>query len=338
MEYRLLALEEMTELHWRQCLINYYEHSLPWLKATAEFVIKRPCYIHSLWNNDTLVAAIPFYQASSRFGITTMKNLMSFYSTQAPLVENPDYIGSGKILLKTVLQSNYWHMFEFGPSFSVYDDLGYLWAERAVQVNWHCGNIESSQQYFAERPSQLRNTLKRKSRQLEKLAHQYHIADVNNFERLFADYISIYQQSWKGQEYSVEFIKSVCEQALSDGKLCLGILYIEEEPVAAQIWFIQNQCASIFKLAYVPKFSKLSVGSLLSAYISEYVIEHYKVNEIDFGMGNEPYKKDWMTSLRQRYTVLYFNQKSLLGGLCWLRYAFAPKIKSTFIDWLGKKK
>ena len=254
MEYRVLALADIVEKDWQGFLPSYYEHNLVWIRSTASFVVDKTCYLHSLWDNNKLVAALPLYQQKNQYGVVVLKNLMSFYSTQAPLMESPDFKGSGNILLKKIFENSRWHMFEIGPLLNAPDYLGYLSAERAIQDNWYCPQITSSEHYFSERPSRLLNTLKRKGRQLDKFEHQYLVADQDNFERLFFDYLSIYQQSWKGQEFSVDFIRTVCEKALSENKLCLVLLYIEDKPAAGQIWFIERGCASIFKLAYVPEY------------------------------------------------------------------------------------
>jgi hypothetical protein len=201
--------------------------------------------------------------------------------------------------------------------------------------------------YYQQRPSQLRNTIKRREKKLAK-AHQYRaeiITDINAFSAAFTAYKMIYQHSWKGDEYSFNFIERVCLAALAENKLRLGILFVDDEPAAAQLWFLQSTyddnatqgnsgqlhtTASIFKLAYTPKYQQYSVGSILSLALSEHVIRKDNVNSIEFGMGSEPYKKDWLTDKRTRQSYQIFNPTSIYGKLAIMRHLVLPRLVNLF--------
>lgn len=58
------------------------------------------------------------------------------------------------------------------------------------------------------------------------MAHQYRteiIININAFFTAFTAYKIIYQQSWKGDEFSFDFIEKVCLAALAENKLRLGL-------------------------------------------------------------------------------------------------------------------
>jgi CelD/BcsL family acetyltransferase involved in cellulose biosynthesis len=80
--------------------------------------------------------------------------------------------------------------------------------------------------------------------------------------------------------------------ALADGK-----------PVAAQFWTVEAGTAFIHKLAHIEEAKPLSPGTTLSAALFERVIDRDKVDLIDFGTGNDGYKRDWMEEVRTRYRV-----------------------------------
>lgn len=129
-------------------------------------------------------------------------------------------------------------------------------------------------------------------------AHQYRteiITDINAFFAAFIAYKKIYQQSWKGDEYSFDFIEKVCLAALAENKLRLGLFFVDDEPAAAQLWFLQTAdddsaeqknigllqtTVSIFKLAYTPKYQQYSVGSILSLVLTEHVISKDQITSI----------------------------------------------------------
>ncbi|MDO6425509.1 GNAT family N-acetyltransferase [Thalassotalea sp. 1_MG-2023] len=338
MEYRILTLSDLSEEYWQQRFSpQLFEHSLFWLQATEQYVTKQRCKLHTLWCDEQLVAALPLYQERGFLGAKVLKNLISFYSTEVSFLVNKDYPQSGQLLYDHIINANRWHLIELGPIVSERLSFHYLNTVVAQQTNWFIHDIDSEDTYFSTRPSRLKNTLKRKNKQLVKHNFRFQIADdPTSVKQMFTDYQAIYQQSWKGQEYSDDFILAACLNAQAEQKLCFATLYIDEIPAASQIWFTQENQVSIFKLAYDPQFSSLSVGSLLSEYMTKHVLNHYGMRHIEFGMGNERYKQDWMNEKQHRYCYLVFNTKSIIGILAWLRYSVLASFKKTLTGWLGK--
>ncbi|OYW50057.1 MAG: hypothetical protein B7Z34_07320 [Novosphingobium sp. 12-62-10] len=83
----------------------------------------------------------------------------------------------------------------------------------------------------------------------------------------------------------------------------MGIAEIGGQPVAAQFWTVEGGTAFIHKLAHDERFRKQSPGTLLSAAMFEHVIDRDGVSLVDFGTGNDPYKRDWMEEVRTRWRV-----------------------------------
>jgi len=170
--------------------------------------------------------------------------------------------------------------------------------------------------YYSERPSQLRNTIKRKERKLRKTNEvRIEILTENNSDLSVAisDYTKIYNNSWKDPEPFPEFTPSLIRTCANLGILRLGLLYIQEQPAAAQLWIVSNSRATIYKLAYDEQFAKTSVGSILSKVLFEHAIDIDHVDEIDYGIGGESYKKDWMDSMRKIVGVQAYNRRTCLG-------------------------
>jgi len=96
--------------------------------------------------------------------------------------------------------------------------------------------------------------------------------------------------------------------------LRLGFLHVDDNVAASQLWLVGGDTAYIMKLAYNPEYKKLSVGTLLSAYMIEHVISMDKVATIDYLTGEDDYKKDWMGEKRTLYGIQLSNSRSLLGN------------------------
>ena len=171
--------------------------------------------------------------------------------------------------------------------------------------NWiHRTGGQSFADYMQARPSRVRNTVNRKRRKLEREhGYQIRLFTEGQVEEALADYRVVYNASWKANEVFEPFIDGLAKRFSAAGWLRLAILYIHEQPVAAQFWFVAHGKASIFKLAYDEAWKRYSPGSILIAYLMKQVIDCDKVQEIDFLTGNDAYKQDWMSERRQRWRL-----------------------------------
>ena len=167
-------------------------------------------------------------------------------------------------------------------------------------------------EYLADRPGKLRTTLKRKTGKVETQVLT-HFDDA-----AWQSYESIYQESWKPSEGSPEFLRAFAEAEGAAGRLRLGIAHAGGEAVAAQMWTVEGGTAFIHKLAHREAAKPLSPGSVLSAALFRHVIDVDHVALVDFGTGDDPYKRDWMEEVRPRYRL---DMMRPLAPQTWLIFA-----------------
>ena len=181
--------------------------------------------------------------------------------------------------------------------------------------NWYLKvNGRSYLEYSSVLPSQLRNTLKRKGKQFAGLASRIEIITGNEgVEEAIAAYQKVYRSSWKTDEPYPDFMPGLIRLCAEHGWLRMGVAYLDEEPVAAQLWIVKDGIASIYKLAYDEKFSRLSAGTILTATLMEHVIDVDRVREVDYLTGDDEYKKDWMSHRRERWWLNGCNMRTLRG-------------------------
>ena len=192
----------------------------------------------------------------------------------------------------------------------------------AVQTYFCFGNwylkvgARSYAEYFEALPSQLKNTVTRKRKQLDKLKSRIAVyRDASDLEEGLRAYEKIYASSWKVPEPYPGFIPGLCRTCAALGWLRLGVVYVDEEPVAAQIWIVAAGIAAIYKLAYDERHAKLSAGSILTAHLMQQAIDLDGVHEVDYLTGDDSYKKDWMSDRRERWGVIAFNLRTPRGIL-----------------------
>jgi len=170
---------------------------------------------------------------------------------------------------------------------------------------------QSYAEYMAARPTQLRNTIARKQRKLEReQGYTIRLFTGDDVPAHMGDYYVVYNASWKqNEERYLDFQDDFIADFSKAGWTRLAVLYVNEQAVAAQLWFVYHGTASIFRLAYDKGWRKYSVGSILTSFLMEYAIDTDKVQEIDFLTGNDAYKQDWMSLRRERFLLSCVKQQ-----------------------------
>ena len=151
--------------------------------------------------------------------------------------------------------------------------------------------------FLAGRPGPLRTTLRRRSGKV-------YIELYNTFQDdIWQSYENIYSESWKPEEGDPALLRAFARAEGAAGRLRMGLAHVEGLPVAAQFWTVENGTAFIHKLAHREDARALSPGTVLSAALFEQAIDRDRVELIDFGTGDDPYKRDWMDDIRPRYRI-----------------------------------
>ena len=151
--------------------------------------------------------------------------------------------------------------------------------------------------YLAERPGALRSTLKRKSGLVDT-----HVSTCFSAEE-WAAYEAIYAASWKPEEGDPVLLRRFAEHESAMGRLRMGLARKDGEPVAAQLWTADDGTAYIHKLAHRESAKSLSAGTTLTATLLQHVIDIDRVSLVDFGTGDDSYKRDWMEEARKRWSL-----------------------------------
>jgi hypothetical protein len=172
-------------------------------------------------------------------------------------------------------------------------------------------------EYLAARPGPLRTTLKRKAKKVQ-------VEILSRFDDLvWQSYQAVYAESWKPEEGDPELLRQFAESEGSAGRLRLGVARHEGEVVAAQVWTVESGTAYIHKLAHLESAKPLSAGTTLTAALFEHVIDRDRVEFVDFGTGDDPYKRDWMEQVRPRYRLICWRASDPRNwpaiGKAWLR-------------------
>jgi CelD/BcsL family acetyltransferase involved in cellulose biosynthesis len=281
--------------------------------------------MYVLRRNGKVIAVLPVRAERGRFG-WLVHSLSNFYTTLyepvlaptlkaqhlLPLLEairrdfprlasltlSPMATGShAHLVLLEALTSDRWFPFEFFAFGNWYEPVTRDWTA-----------------YLAARGGTLRSTIKRMGKKfaaeggvLEVVTRPESLADA------IADYEQVYAASWKNPEPFPEFMPGLLRICAEKGVLRLGVARLNGKAVAAQMWIVSQGRAEIYKVAYDEAYKAYAPGTLVTAMLMQHVIEIDRVAEVDYLVGDDAYKKTWMSKRRERWGIVAYNLCSPAG-------------------------
>jgi len=343
---RLGDLPQHVQGAFAQAEISSFDLSLPWFKNFIDTALtpKDEVRIFATEDDAGQVVVLPMCYDNASSGPKTIKSLVSFYTALYAPIGN----GANNVELLSKTLSTLKHntpvldVIQFMPLDGAVDSFktlkSALRANGMVPFEYSCfGNWylpvdgRSYSEYYQTLPSRLKNTVKRKKNQFHSKG-QGRLEIVTGGDRLeaaIAAYEKVYATSWKVQEPFPDFVPGLIRLSAEQGWLRMGIAWLQDEPIAAQIWIVAHKRAAIFKLAYDESFGSYSAGSLLSAHLMEYVLDIDKVEEVDYLIGDDSYKEDWMSHRRERIGIIAFNPFKVWGLMGLIKQSFSS-IKTAF--------
>ncbi|HEX8886352.1 MAG TPA: GNAT family N-acetyltransferase, partial [Noviherbaspirillum sp.] len=289
--------------------------SLPWFSHLAASGLEgdarlRLYGVHEKGNGSPALM-LPMREVAGSYGVRRLEGLSNWYSSLYGIVgevQSDQRQAINALVASIAAERPRWDVLDLhpldpaDPSFAAL-----LQALRAAGMatqryfcfhNWYLDVAgRCYDDYAAGLPSRLKNTLKRKGRQLEKSGRARFdiVTGGEQLESAIAAYEKVYAASWKSPEPSPDFMPGLMRLCAAQGWLRLGIATVDGEPAAAQLWIVCAGVASIYKLAYDERFASLSVGSLLTERLMRHVIDIDRVREVDYLTGDDAYKRDWMS-------------------------------------------
>ncbi len=263
---------------------------------------------------------------STQGGIRTVESLGNYYtSLYAPLLsKDSDPLSIRHMLKKASRDHGGAHVMRFAPmdpkSQAYATLLSELRAIGFIPFRYFCfGNwfltVESNWEgYLKKRSANLRSSIRRRSKEFAASGGTLElVSSPDDIERAIAEFQAVYSASWKVAEPYPDFVPSLIRRLSAIGMLRLGIAHLDEKPIAAQLWIVGQDKASIYKVAYHKAFSAYSPGTVLTSFLLHHVIERDRVKEVDFLIGDDEYKPFWMSHRRERWGIVAFNPGTRRG-------------------------
>ena len=159
--------------------------------------------------------------------------------------------------------------------------------------------------YLGARDGALREVVRRKGNRLAREGGSLTLVATDDLEKGIGDYEAVYARSWKEPEPFPDFQPTLMRALARAGWLRLALCAVEGKPIAAQLWVVVGGRATVLKLAHVKEFDRLSPGTLLTAFAIRALMERDRITALDFGRGDDPYKRGWTTRRTPHIGVLW---------------------------------
>ena len=320
------------------------ESSWGWFETLAQTTLladQEPLIAALTDNAGTVVSAIPLIAT----GQYALSGLTSPYTTlfQPPLGRVEDAVMLGRSVAKNVRGTIRLDCLDRSDASIAAFIAGLAAGGLLVCSYQHYANwfevIPDFSNYWQTRNGGFKNAA-RKSQRLEKegrLKFKCYEGDVD-WQRATNLYERVYERSWKAAEPHAHFAGTLLRKLGPNGLARLGLVTIDDEPAAAQIWLVHAPRATIFKVAHDARFDRYSVGTALTHWLLKKFCEEEHVREVDFGRGDDAYKKQWLSGRRMRQGIVGANPSSLRGMRTAILEVAPTKIAASYRSRLAKFK
>lgn len=273
--------------------------------------------------------------------IKTVESLSNFYtSLYAPLQSGDSDLAVLREILATATRDHGGaHVMRFQPMdpesqgykflLDELEAIGWIPFKYFCFGNWFLRVTEGWDAYLKKRGANLRSKIKRMSKRFAAAGGTLEIVTTPEaVEPAITAFQEVYMASWKVPEPYPDFVPSLIRRLAPLGMLRLGIARLQDRPIAAQLWIVGEDKASIYKVAYHEDFASYSSGTVLTAHLMQHVIEEDHVREVDFLIGDDEYKKIWMSDRRERWGIIAFNPRTLIGFALFVKEVLARATRS----------
>lgn len=182
--------------------------------------------------------------------------------------------------------------------------------------NWSEAVPGDYESWLASRPGVLRNTIRRRTRRAARQATIAVVRGGAGLEAAIADFETVYARSWKTPEPYPAFNAACMRWMAAENVLRLIVMREPRGPVAAAYWAVSGRTGFLLKLAHDRAAESLSPGTVLTAHMIRALFEEGGIDRLDFGRGDDAYKRLWVAGRRQRVGVILIDPRHP-KGLVW---------------------
>jgi CelD/BcsL family acetyltransferase involved in cellulose biosynthesis len=294
---------------------------------------------YTLHKNDKAIAVLPLRATKAGAGLN-VNALSNFYTTLYQPILDQTIKSVDLVEILSQVQKDFprfaaLNLSPMDPGSDAYQTLlgamriwGWLPFEYFAFGNWYQTCTGTWNDYLVGRHGTLRSTIKRMTKKFAADGGLLQIVtDPKDIAVGIAAYSEVYAASWKRPEEFPEFMPGLLNYCADKGYLRLGLAWLDGKPIAAQVWIVAHGRAEIYKVAYHERFKAYAPGTLVTALLMKHAFDEDQVGEVDYLIGDDAYKKTWMSHRRERWGIIAYNPRSLGGLFGFAREALGRTLK-----------
>jgi len=197
----------------------------------------------------------------------------------------------------------------------------------------------SFQEYMAQRPRALRESLDRNRRlMLEGGRGRFHFPCTRNmFEFSWKDIQRVVEAApIEGEPEPAGYLSSMMALAADFGGLRVGLLYLDEQPLAMQFWLVSAGNAYCLRIWGAQGPQPFPVDDLLTQMVLVCLVDGDRVAELNFGAVDEEFARNWAPGKRERIGLAAFTRRTWRGLRGAARHVLPKAIASLPARVLGR--
>ncbi len=178
-------------------------------------------------------------------------------------------------------------------------------------------NGRSYADYMSDRSSKLRRNIRRLRTKLEKVGQvRFELMEGGKgLADAIRDYETVQKASWKKDEVYADHVPALIRAAADARTLRLGLLYLDNRPVATDLTIISDGHATGKKGHFDDEMRQHHIGDVLTSLMLEHLIDIDKARSIDFGKTAASYKLKWVKEQRPLNGFVAFHLGTSQGQL-----------------------
>jgi hypothetical protein len=186
----------------------------------------------------------------------------------------------------------------------------------------------SSADYLAARPRSLRERLGSTGRMLfaSGRASFALVREPSDVDVAWPDCERLLVEADETTTEVFDYLPRLLRIAANAGVLRLGLIALDGEPAAMQLWVIAGNVAHCLRIVQSPRISELPLDDVLTERIVPFLIDDDRVVELDFGYIVEQFAADWAPRTRRRLGVIAFNAGTRRGFKGAMRHIVLPRL------------
>lgn len=192
----------------------------------------------------------------------------------------------------------------------------------------------NSKDYLRSRDSTTRNHIRRLGKKIGRVGSiRFEVISESLNDQHIEYYLDVYGRSGKEPEVDVTFHPALIKMASNQGLLHLFLLFLDDQPIATQLWLVRGNRGYPVKFAYDEAFRVLSPGNVIMWQVMQFILDDLGVCYVDFAKGDDYYKKYWTSRRRQRLGLLTFAKSWRATQLHLLDRSILPAVRR--LRWLN---